>query len=179
MFNAGKALIKGIEFGLNYDVLYKKERTIKIKIPVSITFTYTNASFNETFVNGGGDWGSGVISKGDFIPFVTPILLTTTIGLENTKFYAALTARYTGETRIKPGKNSKISPQSGTELAIINTLESFLIIDFSANYFINKHFTVFTSINNLSNSKAIIANLPQGYRPNIPLSVHMGIKVSF
>lgn len=176
MFNAGKAVIKGIECSLNVDVLFKKNNTNTTKLPITISYTYTNATFSETFVNGGGDWGSGTINKGDFIPFITPNLIAATIGVETKKFNATLFTRFTGETRIKPGQNNKLSPQDGAGLAAINALEGFTIIDLSANYSITKNITAFTIVNNVTNSKAIVANLPQGYRPNIPLSFQVGLK---
>jgi Fe(3+) dicitrate transport protein len=178
LFNAGKALIKGIELACSFDALQKKNYNNKIKLPISVAYTYTNATFRENFINGGGDWGSGAISKGDFIPFITPNLFTTTVGIETPNFNATVFVRFTGETRIKPGQNNKLSPQDGAGLAAINALEGFTIIDFSANYNLNKQATIFTSVNNLTNSKAIVANLPQGYRPNIPLSFQVGLKYS-
>jgi Fe(3+) dicitrate transport protein len=179
MFNAGKALIKGLELGLSYDLLNKKESSNNIKLPLTLAYTYTSAKFEETFVNGGGDWGTGTISKGDLIPFITPHLLSAGIGFEHKKFDATLSTRYIGETRIKPGQGDVIVPAQNVSLANINSLEGFLILDFSANYNFSKYFTVFTLINNLTNSKAIVANLPQGYRPNMPLSFNIGLKANF
>ncbi|MBK9581081.1 MAG: TonB-dependent receptor [Saprospiraceae bacterium] len=83
MFNAGHAKIQGLEIGLEYDLLHKKTIATGLKLPISIAYTYTDATFQETFVNGGGDWGSGTIYKRDVIPFVTPHLLTTSTGIEN------------------------------------------------------------------------------------------------
>ncbi|HOZ50231.1 MAG TPA: TonB-dependent receptor [Chitinophagaceae bacterium] len=179
MFNAGNAIIKGLEISLSYDVLNIKATPSKIKLPLTIAYTYTSAKFQETFVNGGGDWGSGTINKGDLIPFITPHLLTASLGFEKNKFDITLTGRYNGETRIKPGQGDVIVPDQNVSLADINSLEGFLIFDLSANYNFSKHITVFTLINNLTNSKAIITNLPQGYRPNIPLSFNIGVKANF
>ncbi len=179
MFNAGNATIKGLEFSLSYDLLNKKESTNNIKLPITIAYTFTSAKFKETFVNGGGDWGSSTINKGDLIPFITPHLLTAGIGFENKKLDATINARYTGITRIKPGQEDAIVPAQNVSLANINSLKGFLIIDLSVNYKCSKHFTVFTLLNNITNSKAIVANLPQGYRPNIPLSLNIGLKANF
>ena len=111
MFNAGNAKIQGIELSLTYDLLYKKMATNNIKLPISLAYTYTSAKFQETFVNGGGDWGSGTINKNDLIPFITPHLFTASIGIENKKFDATLVGRYTGDTRVKPGQNDIIVPK--------------------------------------------------------------------
>jgi len=179
MFNAGNAKIQGVEISLGYDLLYKKDTYSSTKLPVSLAYTYTSARFQDTFINGGGDWGSGQINQGDFIPFITPNLLTAMVGIEKGKFSANVMGRFNGETRIKPGQDELVFPSANASLAQINALKSFLIIDLSSNYSISKTFTVFTTVNNLTNSKAIVANLPQGYRPNMPLSFNVGLKAGF
>lgn len=176
VFNAGKADIKGVEISVLSRPAYKVSEKENFYFPIMVAYTYTSATFQETFINGGGDWGNGRIFKGDHIPFITPHLLSLSAGVENNRFEAGLTGRYTGLTRIKPGQGNMVLPAKETGLADINTLDDFLILDVSANYHINKVFTVFTLINNLTNSKAIVASLPQGYRPNIPLSILAGIK---
>ena len=179
LFNAGNAKIQGLEIGMEYDLLYKKNKYSTLKLPIHIVYTYTNAKFKETFVNGGGDWGSGTINKNDLIPFITPHILTASIGFENKKLNATLTGRYTGETRTKPGQANAVLPTEIAKYNEVNSIAEFLIIDISANYRLNKIFSLFSTINNLTNNKSIIANLPQGYRPNIPLSYNVGLKANF
>ena len=179
MFNAGNAKIQGIEFSLSYDLLHTKGQENKVRLPVSIAYTYTSAKFQDTFVNGGGDWGSGQINRGDFIPFITPQLISGIIGFESGRFNANLIARYTGETRVKPGQGEVIYPSDIVAFSDVNALRGFLIMDLSANYRVKGGLTAFSTVNNLTNSKAIVANLPQGYRPNLPLSLNLGLKLQF
>ncbi len=179
MFNAGNAKIQGVELGMEYDLLHKKSKHSSLKLPISIAYTYTNARFKETFVFGGGDWGNGSVYKNDLIPFITPHLLTTSIGIENKKLNATLIGRYTGETRTKPGQDHVFLPNEITKYNEVNSIAGFLILDVSSNYKFSKQFTLFSTINNITNNKAIIANLPQGYRPNMPLSFNLGLKAHF
>ncbi|ODS86003.1 MAG: hypothetical protein ABS44_14165 [Chryseobacterium sp. SCN 40-13] len=179
LFNAGNAKIQGLEIGIEYDLLHKKNANSDLKLPVSIAYTYTDARFQETFVNGGGDWGNGTINKNDLIPFITPHLLTTSIGIENKKFNATIIGRYTGETRTKPGQSDAIVPNDNIKYNDVNTITGFLIIDVSANYKFSQNFSAFATINNITNNKSIVANLPQGYRPNMPLSFNIGLKAEF
>jgi len=92
---------------------------------------------------------------------------------------ATLIGRYTGETRTKPGQDNVTLPNEITKYNEVNSIAGFLIMDVSANYKFSKHFTLFSTINNITNNKAIIANLPQGYRPNMPLSFNLGLKANF
>ncbi len=179
MFNAGHAKIQGIELSLSYNVLHHIKNIKTFKMPLIIAYTYNDAKFEETFVNGGGDWGSRTINKGDLIPFITPHLLTASLGFENKNLNISITGRYTGDTRINPSHSSLITPSENVSYTDFNSIAGFLILDCSANYKINQYFTAFTTINNLTNNKAITTNLPQGFRPNMPLSFNAGFKIDF
>ena len=179
MFNAGNANIQGIEISFEGNLLSNKNNPSGLSFPVSLAYTFTDARFQETFINGGGDWGTGRINQGDKIPFITPHLLTANVGVSNQKFDITLSNRFTGITRVKPGAGSPIIPNDLVKYADVNALAGFLIIDLSTNYDITKSVTAFATINNLTNSKAIVANLPQGYRPNMPLSFNTGLKIRF
>ncbi len=178
-FNAGNAVIKGLEVSASYRPGYRKSVNENIYFPIMLAYTYTSAIFQETFINGGGDWGTGQIVKGDHIPFITPHLMTVSLGLERNRFNVFLTSRYTGLTRIKPGQDLTIIPKNDKGLAEINALDKFTMVDVSANYHLNQLFTLYTLVNNVTNNKAIVASLPQGYRPNIPISIQAGIKAKF
>ena len=179
MFNAGNAHIRGIEISFEGNLLSNKNYPSGLSFPVSLAYTFTDARFQETFINGGGDWGTGKINQGDRIPFITPHLLTANVGVSNQKFDLTLSSRFTGITRVKPGAGALIIPDNVVKYADVNALAGFLIIDLSTNYDVTKSVTAFATINNLTNSKAIVANLPQGYRPNMPLSFNTGLKIRF
>ncbi len=172
MFNAGKAHIQGIEWSANYIMLNHN----KYRIPLQIAYTFTDARFSETFVNGGGDWGSGQINKGDAIPFITPHMLTGSIGIEKANFDVTLTGRYVGITRTKPSQGNYVLPNDASNYNDVNAIDQHLIVDASANYKVSKSFTTFAKLSNITNNKTIIANLPQGYRPTMPFSVMFGVK---
>lgn len=178
MFNAGNATIQGIELSAEYVLQPAKTKFPDLKIPVRVAYTFTDARFKETFVNGGGDWGTGTINSGDLIPFITPHLAMISIGVEGKKFSAMFSGRYVGLTRTSPGQNDVITPLSNENFADVNAISAFTIIDFSANYHFNKTWTVFSTINNLTNNRDIVSNLPQGYRPAMPFAMNLGLKVN-
>jgi Fe(3+) dicitrate transport protein len=178
MYNAGNARIAGLEALVQYNLLHKASSK-KHKVPVGVSYTYTHARFLEAFVNAGGDWGSGGIVKNDIIPFITPHMLSVNAGYEQARWNATVFARYTGLTRVKPSHGELIVPSATASLNSINAIPAFLIIDIAANYKLNNTITLFTQCGNITNSKAIVAHLPQGYRPNMPLSVTLGVKANF
>lgn len=178
MFNAGRAKIQGLELSATYDIFIDKNRT-NIKIPIQLSYTYTNAKFDETFVNGGGDWGSGTIKKGDVIPFITPSMCTASIGIETKKFDVTLTNRIIGITRTKPGQNDTVIPSDYAPYNDVNAIEGYFTADVSANYRLNQNITAFCILTNVTNNQSIVANLPQGYRPGMPFGANLGLKINF
>jgi Fe(3+) dicitrate transport protein len=179
MFNAGKALIQGLEINVEYDLLGRGNPEAKLRLPLGFVYTYTDARFQETFMGSGGDFGSGQINKKDFIPFTTPHLWTASLSIENDRFNVSLVGRYVSTTRTKPGQGDVILPAQNVRYNDVNAIGSFLMIDLSANYKFAKNFTAFTTINNITNNRNIVANLPNGYRTNMPFALNVGLKVDF
>ena len=175
LFNAGKALVQGLELSAYYLVALKKFKNLTL--PLQMSYTYTHATFSETFINGGGDWGSGQISSGDYIPFITPHLLSGSVGIEHKKWSALFSANYVGNTRTSPGQNELVFATSNQNYALVNCIEAFTIIDFSFNFHINSQWSAYTTVQNLANNTAIVANLPQGYRSALPRALLLGFKL--
>ena len=175
MFNAGIAKIQGIEFSLEQNLW---RSSTKWSLPLSIAYTYNEAKFMQTFVNAGGDWGTGTITKGEFIPFITPQLLSLSLGLESEKMNITLVSRYVGNTRIKTGNPTEIIASSNAKYNDVNTIGEYWVVDLSGNYRWTKFISLFSTINNALNNRYIVANLPQGFRPGMPFSVNFGAKIN-
>jgi Fe(3+) dicitrate transport protein len=175
MFNAGNAKIQGIEFSLEQNLW---RSSTKWSLPLSIAYTYNEAKFMQTFVNAGGDWGTGTITKGEFIPFITPQLLSLSLGLESEKMNITLVSRYVGNTRIKTGNPTEIIASSNAKYNDVNTIGEYWVVDLSGNYRLTKFISLFSTINNALNNRYIVANLPQGFRPGMPFSVNFGAKIN-
>ncbi|MEN9963661.1 MAG: Iron(III) dicitrate transport protein FecA [Bacteroidota bacterium] len=176
MYNAGKADIMGIELSLSYDLLKNAKNDYIAKVPVSLAYTYTSALFKETFVNAGGDWGNALVNKGDEIPFITPHMLTFTIGYERKEIQFSVMCNFVGNTRVKPGQSGLIFPSAKHGLSDINAIGKYYTVDVSINYKKIKNTTLFSSIKNLTDNKAIVSNLPLGYRPLMPFCFIFGLK---
>jgi Fe(3+) dicitrate transport protein len=179
MFNAGKAQVRGVEVSVEYNLLSPFSHHARQKIPLTISYTYTDAKFLETFKNAGGDWGTGTINKGDLIPFITPHIFSAGLGYQTKKVSVYTNLRYVGLTRIKPGQNEILLPNDRVKYTDVNAIGSFMILDVSANYHLSKMFTLYSTIGNLTNNKTMVTNLPQGYRSNMPLNFNLGVKANF
>lgn len=176
-YNAGQASIYGLELMLEYDIWQALNPEHKNKMPVQLVYTYTLARFNETFKNAGGDWGSGLINTNDYIPFITPHVLSALLGWESKSWNTTLNARYVGDTRVKPGQGTLAFPETTSNSEAVNALRGFLLCDISANYLVSHTVTLFGTVNNVFNNKRPSSNLPQGYRPSMPRQFVIGIKM--
>lgn len=172
MFNAGDAVIQGLELSFNTTLIQNKNWSL----PIQFCYTYTDAQFKDSFRNAGGDWGSGMIYQGDKIPFIPAHAFTLNLGFESKRCSANINARYVGTTRTKPGQGNTVAPSDQNPFSTVNSIAAFLVMDFSANYKMGKGLTCFSTINNFTNNRSIVANLPNGYRPNMPISLMFGIK---
>jgi Fe(3+) dicitrate transport protein len=176
VFNAGNAEVYGCEANADMNVFGFWPKLASHRLDLRLGYTYSKALFGETFVNAGGDWGSGLIHKRDIIPFITPHLFSSTITYSYGKMELTAVGRYVGTTRIKPGQGTILTPSDDTTSNSVNAIEQNFIVDLSANYTLTKNWSLFGLVNNLLNEKYIVANLPQGYRPGMPFSILGGFK---
>lgn len=175
MFNAGNAKIQGIEFTAEQNLW---PSSTKWRLPLNITYTFNEAKFMQTFVNAGGDWGTGTITKGELMPFITPHLWSLSLGVESDKMNVTVVSRYVGNTRVKTGNSVDILPSAPAKYNDINTIGGYWVVDLSANYAFSKSATLFSTVNNMLNNSYVVANLPQGFRPGMPFSANIGVKIN-
>lgn len=166
MFNAGEALVKGIELLLNFDVLRFTEGDIKL--PVTVSYTFTDARFQSDFASTVGIFGE--VSDGDEIPYIARNQFNVTAALENSHFNVSLSGRYTDAFRTMAGTGT--IPQEFE-------VGSHFIVDLSAKYFYSPRVTLFTNINNLFDSTYEVARMPAGLRPGAPFMMNAGISYAF
>lgn len=165
-FNAGEVRVSGIEFLLNYNLLYNKSE--KFKLPLSISYTLTDTEFLTSFDSNEDIYG--VVTKGDEIPYIAKNQLNATFGLEHKKFEVNLNSRYTGAFRTRAGSGS--IPENFK-------VDSNFIVDLSASYFLNKNFTLSTNIINLFNTKYAVSRVPAGLRPGHPFGINFSVAYGF
>jgi len=177
-YNAGKARIQGLECSLSANLLPEEQSETSWRMPLILAYTVTDARFREAFRSAGGDFGFGQIMPGDRIPFLTPHLLTTSLGLEHSRMDLTLTGRYTGLTRVMPGQDELSLPSDAVGLGQINALPAFLLLDFSANFRLRERLRLGLLLQNLTNNMAVVANLPQGYRPNLPRNFQINLALT-
>lgn len=178
MYNAGRAATLGFEMTAESELLRQLGRKSIYQVPLRIAYTYSDSRFRETFFNAGGDWGTGLINSGDWIPFINPHLITATIGFEReARWNATLVARYASAMRIRPGSGELVFPDQVEKLSQMNAVRANWIFDLSGNYFITPKVALTALVNNVFNNLNAISNLPQGLRTAMPLSFLGGVRI--
>jgi Fe(3+) dicitrate transport protein len=164
LFNAGAAIVKGIEFLATYDVIDNREKRFKLPVTVSYTLTDTKLknSFNSTI------WGN--VESGDEIPYIAKNQIAITTAFETEKFNFALSGKYVDAFRTVAG--------TGT-IPANNKVASNFIVDFSARYHITNNVSLMGNIINLLDNKYAVSRVPAGLRPGHPFGMNIGIMAQF
>jgi Fe(3+) dicitrate transport protein len=164
LFNAGAAIVKGIELLATYDVIDNRDKRFKLPVTLSYTFTDTKLenSFNSTI------WGN--VESGDEIPYIAKNQLAITTAFETEKFNFALSGKYVDAFRTVAGTG--FIPEK-------NKVGSNFIVDFSARYHITDHVSLMGNIINLLDNKYAVSRVPSGLRPGHPFGINFGIMAQF
>ncbi len=166
LFNGGKAKTKGVEFQMSWDVLSGSGKDWEL--PVSLSYTYTHASFNSNFSSEFEGWGK--VETGDQLPYLAPHQLTMSVNLNQGNFGFNLSGRYQDGMRTIAGQG---------EIPTSESTDAFLVMDANVNYRIHPKVTVFGSVANLTDQVAVVSRNPAGLRPNMPRTLMAGLKVNF
>ena len=164
-FNAGEVSVKGLEALFNYDLL---ETNTRFSLPISLGYTYTNATFLNSFGSTDGLWGE--VSDGDRLPYIPEHQINATLSLEHKNYEFNLSGRYLGEFRTKAGAGS---------IAKNEKVDSNFVVDFSAKYHFNTHLSLSSNIINAFDSTYAVSRVPAGLRPGHPFGANLGLEFRF
>ena len=158
-FNAGKALVNGLEILLTSDFVENKN----ISVPFSFSYTLTNAKFLTDFGSTQDIWGE--VSNGDRIPYIPQHQLNSNIGIKINKFEINFNGNY----------NGKFSTIADSSIEI----PSYFIFDISLKYKVRPGITFTSKIINLFDENYAVSRAPAGLRPGHPFGIYAGFEYLF
>jgi len=158
-FNAGKALVNGLEFLLRTNLLENNE----VSVPFSLSYTHTNAKFLSDFGSTQDIWGE--VSNGDRIPYIPKHQLNSSISFQVDKYEINLSGNY----------NGKFSTIANGSVEI----PSYLIFDISFRYNLSSDITFRSKILNLFDKDYAVSRAPAGLRPGHPFGIYVGFEYRF
>ena len=160
LFNAGAAIVKGIEILATYEILNNPERGFKL--PLSFSYTLTDTKLNSDFNS--PIWGN--VTRGDEIPYIAKNQFALTAAFETEKFNLAISGKYVDAFRTVAGTG--VIPSQ-------NKVNSNFIVDFSAKYHLSQKVSLMSNIINLMDREYAVSRVPAGLRPGMPFSINFGI----
>jgi Fe(3+) dicitrate transport protein len=160
LFNAGAAIVKGIELLATYDIINNQDKGFKL--PITVAYTLTDTKLKNNFNS--SIWGT--VKSGDEIPYIAKNQLAIITTFETKHFDFAVSGKYVDAFRTVAG--------AGTILAN-NKVSSNFIIDFSAKYHLNENISLMGNIINLLDKEYAVSRVPAGLRPGMPFGINLGI----
>lgn len=165
-FNGGAADVRGLELGFRTHLGASQSA---FKVPLRLTYTYTEAEFASSFETSFADWAPRVVD-GDELPYVPNHQLFAEVGLEGRRWNTFLSANYVDEMRTRAGQGA---------VPLAESIEDHLIFDLSAKVTLRDRYSVFLQVRNLSDEVYVASRRPYGLRPGLSRTTLLGFSVDF
>ncbi len=162
-YNAGEVKVSGLEAKTGYEFTANS-----VKIPVNLTYTYTETEFLNSFASKLETWGNVV--KGDELPYVPSNQLQFTLGVVGDNWRSDLLVRYMDDMRTAAGKGTIADEQ---------LIDSRTVIDLSAHYNIANNQEITLNIDNILDEEYVSTKTHGSIMVGKPRSVILGYKYSF
>ena len=158
-FNAGEALVNGFEFLLRSNLIDND----KTMIPLSLSYTLTNAKFLTDFGSTQDIWGE--VRDGDRIPYIPQHQFNSSLSIQTKDYEINLSANYNGKFSTVANGSSEIP--------------SYFVFDVSFIYNLRSDLIFRSKILNLFDKKYSVSRAPAGLRPGHPFGIYAGFEYKF
>ena len=164
VFNGGEVRTSGIEASLNYDAGKK----LPVAIPLSLTYTFTEAEFRNSFKSEYDPWGN--VQSGFGLPYLPEHQASLGAGVADTRWSVYANLAWVDEMRTVAGQGP-IPRDSSTD--------AHLLLDVSASYRLRPQLKLFVQGRNLTDEVYVAARRPAGARPGIDRTLLAGVALDF
>ncbi len=164
-FNAGEVNVMGTEFALGANLT---SAISDLQIPISVSYTYTNAEFQNSFDSSYDPWGN--VEAGDKMPYLPSHQLNVGVSVLYQKAEININGFATGKMRTIAGNE---------DIDMVSNTDSYFLLDISANYQITNTTQFFVDARNITDATYLVSRRPAGLRPGLPRMLMAGIKFSF
>jgi Fe(3+) dicitrate transport protein len=162
-FNAGDAVIYGLEASVGADI----DTPTDLSIPLRLTYTLTETEFRSSFTSDNPAFAEVVV--GDEMPYVPKHQLAAIAGLDSTRWGGLhLGATYVDAMRETAGQGDV--PEGGAT-------DAFVVFDATALLHLTPELSIYGKVENLLDNEYIVSRRPFGARPGRPRFIYGGVKV--
>lgn len=163
-FDGGAADILGFELTSDYIIAL----TPALDLPLSWVYTYTDATFPNSFVSGFSQWGT--VIAGDDLPYTPRHQAKLGMGLEADTWKLKADINFTGKMRELPEQSEYVAGEFIPSYATVN-----LAFHFSPSH----RWDALFAVENIFDKQVIVSRRPFGARPNQPLIAKAGMTYYF
>jgi len=163
LFNGGEVDVFGVEASFSGDLQGLVGGTSSL--PITVSYTYTNAQFRNDFSSGFDAWGD--VHAGDRLPYLPPHQLFASAGASGQKWRFGLNAHLNARMRTRAGQGRPLFEDS---------IASYLVVNGSVEVDVAPQTSIFANVQNLTDRSYIVARRPAGVRPGLPRTFMVGVK---
>ncbi|MGQ3205975.1 TonB-dependent receptor family protein [Sphingopyxis sp.] len=165
-FSGGAVDVRGIEATAGRTL--GAVETHGFEVPVSISYTYTDARFKTSFESGYDLWGS--VTAGDELPYIPRHQMTVNAGVELKGARLNTTLNWVNKARATAGSGP---------IPVANRIDDRVLVDLSMEVDLIRSISLFGNIQNLFDVPYNVAFSPAGARPGAPLLALGGFRARF
>lgn len=163
-FNGGEAEIYGFEFTSEAVLALGAS----LDMPVSLVYTYTDATFVTSFNSDFSQWGN--VLEGDELPYTPRHQANVGWGVEADNWSVRLDGKFVGRMRELPDQGSYVEGQF---------TPSYSTWSLAGHYQPHEQLDLMLAVENMFDKQVIVSRRPFGARPNQPLTVKAGVSYNF
>lgn len=165
-FDAGEVDVRGIELTGGLDA--GKFINAPFAIPLTVVYTLTDASFQNSFSSNFDPWGDVV--AGDELPYVADHQLVLAAGVEGDRWGMEAGMFYQSERRAIAGQG---------DVPELEKLDAHTVVDISGWIEIVEGVKIRGKLENVFDEVYVAAQRPAGFRPGLPRTFFVGADISF
>jgi Fe(3+) dicitrate transport protein len=163
-FAGGAVSMLGLELSGRYE--WSLDRGLRL--PLQLSYTYTEAAFQNSFDSGFDEWGS--VAAGDELPYLPEHQAQLLVGLVGQQWGFNLTASFADAMRAEAGSGS---PAPG------DSTDRNWVIDLAADWALTENLDLFARVENAFDAVYVVAWRPAGARPGRPQTALLGFNARF
>lgn len=159
----GESRIQGIEALAAYEFALDNG----LQVPVQATWTFTDAEVTK-------DSETGNVLKGDNLVYLPENVFSVRTGVrQGDNWDVFVNIAYVDDMCI-----DNTCDRSGTDNTFRKT-DSLTVVDLSGGYKVAEGARVFAKLDNVFDTRKIVARTPDGARPNLPMTAAVGLSIDF
>lgn len=162
--NAGRAEVYGLEAGYGHAL----PLPAGLRLPLALTYTWTQAEFREAFTSSDPQFGN--VRPGFELPYIPEHRANLRIGVDGARWGMDVSASYQSRMRDRAGEGA-VEDGTGSD--------SYTVVDLAGHWDFTPRLSLSGRVDNLLDREYIVSRRPFGARPGKPASLQVGLRYGF